>query len=154
MRQNVWTTSLRCESGACVEVQWRKPCEGASCVQVGFSRSSRCEGGDCVEVGFAPSSRCESGDCVEVGFASSSGCDSSTCVEVSVGAAVLVRDSKDLDVKPLTYTPTRWTTLLDRVRADEPIDWDAEFFPLVFDAEEITAFVGGVGNGEFDLKED
>lgn len=129
MRPNVWTKARDCEpgedgceSGACVEVQWRDGCEGASCVEVGFASSTRC--------------------------------DSSTCVEVSVGAAVLVRDSKDLDVKPLTYTPPRWSTLLRRVRAEEPIDWDAEFFPLKFTEEEIDKFVGGVGNGEFDLKED
>ncbi|MCA2214539.1 DUF397 domain-containing protein [Jidongwangia harbinensis] len=58
----------------------------------------------------------------EVHWRRSSRCASSSCVEVAdVNGEVLLRDSKNPEVPPLSFTPEEW-----------------------------TAFVGGVKQGEFD----
>lgn len=128
MIANVWTSF--CESGACVQVKWQTGCEGGHCVEVGMA----CDSGSCVEVGFA--TPCESGNCVEVGHDDQ---------------GILIRDSKlGEDSRVLRYTPGGWKVLCGRVKGGEDIDWRVEFHPLVFDADEIAAFLEGVRTGKFD----
>lgn len=86
---------------------------------------------------------------------SEDGCESGACVEVAVtsGGTMLVRDSKLGEASPvLTYTPQRWEEdLVDRIMAEEVIDWVRELHPLDFDAQEIAAFVAAVRSGDFKL---
>jgi hypothetical protein len=50
----------------------------------------------------------------------SSRCGTSTCVEVAkVGSEYLVRDSKNLDVAPLSFTAAEWDAFVEGVRAGE-----------------------------------
>lgn len=104
---------------------------------------------NCVEVAFP---RCDTGSCVDVSFTQA--CEHSSCVEVGhTGGAVLVRDSKNPDMPPISFTPDTWGRLLERVREEQEINWDGVFFPLSFDEAEIEAFVKGATAGEFDLPE-
>ena len=113
-------------------------------------KSKRCETSACVEVAFP---RCDTGSCVDVSFTSA--CDNVSCVEVGQAHnAVLVRDSKRPDQQPISFTPTQWSDLLQRVKAEDEINWDGVFFPLSFDEGEIEAFVSGAAAGEFDLPAD
>jgi hypothetical protein len=85
-------------------------------------------GGDCVEVGVwrkASYSSNNGGDCVEVGVwqkSSHSGNSGGNCVEIAgvLPAAIAVRDSKNPDGPNLTFTPARWRTFTDWVKADPP----------------------------------
>ncbi len=65
-----------------------------------WTRSSFCSGGSCAEVDFQRASVCGSGSCVEVGH----GTD-----------VVLLRDSKDLTVPPLKFSPAAWSAFLEDV---------------------------------------
>lgn len=50
----------------------------------------------------------------------SSRCGSSTCVEVAkVGDEYLVRDSKNPQTAPLTFTPAEWAAFVEGVAAGE-----------------------------------
>lgn len=50
----------------------------------------------------------------------SSYCGSNACVEVSLTSdAVLVRDSKNPEVAPLTFTADEWSAFVQGVRAGE-----------------------------------
>jgi len=49
-----------------------------------------------------------------------SGCGNGTCVEVArVGARFLVRDSKDPQGDPLSFTSDEWAAFIDGVKRDE-----------------------------------
>jgi hypothetical protein len=55
-----------------------------------------------------------------VNWRKSSRCGSSTCVEVAkVGEDYLVRDSKNPQSAPLTFTPAEWDAFVKGVKADE-----------------------------------
>lgn len=50
----------------------------------------------------------------------SKGCGSSTCIEVAkVGDQYLVRDSKNPDATPLTFTADEWFAFVSGVKRDE-----------------------------------
>lgn len=145
MIPNVWTKACGptnpgdpddCESGACVEIQWRTPCGGGECVEVG-----QCDTGSCVQVG-----RCGGGDCVEVGQ-----CEGASCVNVDhADGHWLVRDSKLGETSEvLNYPRERWAALVERIKVGQ-WDIDNEFFPLRFTGEERDAFAAAVKDGEFD----
>lgn len=100
-------------------------CEATSCVEVDtdFFRAAGCDSGTCVEVGFIKAAGCGDASCVEVGFAKAAGCGEGACVEVAVcnctEGEVLVRDSKNLDQAPLSFTRDEWRVFCDGVRAGE-----------------------------------
>lgn len=90
-----------------------------------WRKSSRCDSGACIEVDFRQSSKCDTGACVQIGFRKSSKCDSGSCVEVGQHeGAVLVRDSKQVNLvgeggsyDVLRFSAGDWRQLL----ADVPV---------------------------------
>ena len=47
-------------------------------------------------------------------------CGSSTCIEVArIGNQYLIRDSKDPDAEPLSFTAEEWTAFVHAVKTDE-----------------------------------
>jgi hypothetical protein len=111
-----------------------------------WTTSSFCEAGACVEVEWR---RCEGGQCVEVGFRSP--CEGGDCVQVDTsGDQILVRDPKNPDQEPISFTRSDWAQRMQQIKDGEPVNLDAWFFPLSFTADELDAFTAGARNGEFD----
>jgi hypothetical protein len=137
-----WRKSTLSTTNGCVEVHmhWRKSTRsgGANCVEVAFAKSSHSGNANCVEVGVARmSSHSSNGGCVEV--------------EGLPQGWVAVRDSKDREGTVLQFSDEQWEEILDEVR-DNTFNWRT-FTPLAFNTHERYAFVQGVRDGEFDLKE-
>jgi hypothetical protein len=140
-RKSRWSTTNGCVE---VKMEWRiSPYSSSgSCVQVGaeFKKSTHSNSAGCVEVGVArKSSHCANGNCVEV--------------EGTDGEWVFVRDSKNKtgDGQELQFSYPQWEEILDEIR-DGTFNWQT-FRSLVFNAEERHAFVLGVLDGDFDLKD-
>jgi hypothetical protein len=69
---------------------------------------------------FIRSTRCESHACLEVAFARSSRCDHAHCLEVgATPGQVYVRDSKDLAIPPLSFTPEAWRSFVAGIKAGD-----------------------------------
>lgn len=45
---------------------------------------------------------------------------SGSCVEVAEGEQVLVRDTQNRDLGHVSFSPSAWSVLLDRVKAAQP----------------------------------
>lgn len=116
------------------------------------------------------STRCSSNGCIEVGVWNKSTFSDSfnSCVETTVEArSILVRDSKNPDLQPLSFQRSEWMNtvlapvMLGRlpsfVRAvPDGFEWhghtvDGDSQVLRFTAEEWEAFTEGVKAGEFNL---
>jgi hypothetical protein len=69
-----------------------------------FIRSTRCESHACLEVAFTRSSRCEHAHCVEVG---------------ATPEQVFVRDSKDLTVPPIAFSPSAWRSFVAGIKGGD-----------------------------------
>lgn len=88
-------------------------------------RSSRCDTSACVQVQFVKSTHCVSSDCVEVAFHKSTySSTNGSCVEVATcdcdnPQEILVRDSKDKQGPVLTFTPAEWTAFILGAKAGE-----------------------------------
>ncbi len=108
---------------------------------------------------------CANGACVETRW--TKGCASGSCVEIHVDGPcgyVEVRDSKNPFGSVLRYTTAEWRELTGQVLSTGKIpyvvdtdgfrvwigkDADGEYRVLIFDGEEIAAFVAAVFAGKF-----
>jgi hypothetical protein len=141
-----WRKSTHSTTNGCVEVHMH------------WHKSSRSGPNGCVEVAFATSSHSASHNCVEVGVVrTSSHSQLYSCVEVEglPERWVAVRDSKYAkrgEVSPIRkFSYEQWEEILEEIR-DSTFNWRT-FTPLEFNDTEHHAFVLGVQDNEFDLKE-
>jgi hypothetical protein len=74
----------------------------------------------CLEAAFRKSSYSgnEGGECLEAAFRKSSySTGANNCVEVANRGTVLVRDSKDVTIPGLAFTPVAWEQFLKTIKA-------------------------------------
>jgi hypothetical protein len=74
--------------------------------------------GTCLEAAFKASSYSgnEGGECLEAAYRKSSYSTIENCVEVASRGIVLVRDSKDITLPGLAFTPVAWEQFLSTIR--------------------------------------
>jgi hypothetical protein len=84
-----------------------------------FRKSSYSDAhGTCLEAAFKKSSYSNtSGTCLEAAFKKSSySTGANNCIEVASRGTVLVRDSKDVTIPGLAFTPQAWEQFLSTIR--------------------------------------